>query len=336
MPDQRELRAARNASSTDVAGRPIAVSSAGPVTSNSPFLDAVNMVSMNSATGRGQPARRHPLLVVHDDALDAPAGDAGDDGGDVGEVQRVRGGQWRGDAVERAVLGQGEGGGLGQVVVGGPRHRAVLRHGECAGLEGRLDVGVEGGGVEAVAQGGEGDVLPLEVLLGGRVHLLRREERAGGGGLVAGVEDAPHARGAGGVDGGEVGGRGGVAADGGGDHQDALGALERVLKGGGVGEVARPDAYAPRGQAGGLAHVPHAHPDPFRGYALQQAVDDLRPEAAGGSRDDQHGGTPVLAVSSGTRTTLTLIFPLATTVVRISSLAWRRPSSGETSPATAS
>ena len=48
--------------------------------------------------------------------------------------------------------------------------------------------------VEPVAQRGERDVLGRQVLVGGRVHVLWREQRVRRGGLMAGVEDASRAR----------------------------------------------------------------------------------------------------------------------------------------------
>ena len=78
------------------------------------------------------------------------------------------------------------------------------------------------------------------------------------------------------------------ASDRRGDDQDALGAFEGVFQAARFGEVAGPDPDAAFGEAGGLAHVAHADADPLCRHRLEQAVDDQRPEAAGGSRDDQH------------------------------------------------
>ena len=72
----------------------------------------------------------------------------------------------------------------------------------------------------------------------------------------------------------------------------------------GIGEVARAHAHAPRGQRRGGVDVADADPDRLGRDPLEQAVDDLRAEAAGGAGDDEHGRS---SVSNDTPMTLPLI-----------------------------
>jgi hypothetical protein len=80
----------------------------------------------------------------------------------------------------------------------------------------------------------------------------------------------------------------GLARAGRGDEQDLLGILERLGEARRIVEVAVPHADAPLREAHGLPRITDADPDPFRGHALQQPLDDGAPESAGGSGDDDH------------------------------------------------
>ena len=75
------------------------------------------------------------FLVAHSDAGDRTRGEFRSDRGDGGEVDGLRTGECRGYTLETPLVGQRDHGRLGQVGVGGPGDRTVLRRDELARFE---------------------------------------------------------------------------------------------------------------------------------------------------------------------------------------------------------
>jgi hypothetical protein len=208
-------------------------------------------------------------------------------GRDALHVDRLRGRQGGGDAVE-AALGQGDRRGLGQVGVRGPGDRAVLGHGQLTGRQGAggAEQEVDRGGVEAVAQRGEGHPAVAQERLGGRVVGHRGERRGRVGAHVAGVEDPPGAGRHRGPDRRAVLAHRRLPGRPGRHEEDLRGPLERRGEARGVGEVAPPHPHAALLEVARLRGVAHAHAHLRGGDAGEQLLHDEAAERAGGPGDD--------------------------------------------------